>query len=207
MKLFYKSGACSLAPHIVMAELNMVYELEAVDLATKQSSSGDFNKINPKGSVPALRMDNGEILTEGAIISQYLADQKMDSGIIPKFGTLDRYRCLELMNFISTDIHKSFSPLFGADRIMKNVEGKTEMKMFYVETLKSKVQIVSDKLGTNDFMMGKQFTIADAYLFTCLGWSKYVGLDLSQWSNITTYMNRVSERPAVIKAMKEEGMI
>lgn len=207
MKLFYKSGACSLAPHIVMAELNMVYELEAVDLATKQSSSGDFKKINPKGSVPALRMENGEILTEGAIISQYLADQKMDSGLIPKFGTLDRYRCLELMNFISTDIHKSFSPLFGADRIMKNVEGKTEMKMFYIETLKSKIQIVSDKLGTNDFMMGKQFTIADAYLFTCLGWSKYVGLDLSQWSNITTYMNRVSVRPAVMKAMKEEGMI
>ncbi len=207
MKLFYKSGACSLAPHIVMAELNMVYELEAVDLATKQSSTGDFKKINPKGSVPALRMENGEILTEGAIISQYLADQKMDSGLIPKFGTLDRYRCLELMNFISTDIHKSFSPLFGADRIMKNVEGKTEMKIFYIETLKSKIQIVSDKLGTNDFMMGKQFTIADAYLFTCLGWSKYVGLDLSQWSNITTYMNRVSERPAVMKAMKEEGMI
>ena len=207
MKLFYKAAACSLAPHIVMAELNMVYEIEAVDLATKQCASGDYRKINPKGSVPAILMDNGEILSEGAIISQYLADQKMDSGLIPKFGTLERYRCLELMNFIATDIHKSFSPLFGADKIVKNVEGKTEMKMFFVETLKSKVALVSEKLGTSDYLMGKQFTIADAYLFTVLGWSKHVGLDLSTWSNVTSYMNRVSERPAVMKAMKEEGLI
>ncbi len=207
MKLFYKAGACSLAPHIVMAELNMVYEIEAVDLATKQCASGDYRKINPKGSVPAIRMDNGEILSEGAVIGQYLADQKMDSGLIPKFGTLERYRCLELMNFIATDIHKTFSPLFSADRIIKNVEGKTEMKMFFVETLKSKVAMVSEKLGTNDYLMGKQFTIADAYLFTVLGWSKHVGLDLSAWTNVSSYMNRVSERPAVMKAMKEEGLI
>lgn len=207
MKLFYKAGTCSLAPHIVLSELNMVFETEAVDLATKQCASGDYRKINPKGSVPALRMDNGEILTEGAIISQYLADQKMDSGLIPKFGTLDRYRCLELMNFIATDIHKSFSPLFGADRIVKNVEGKTEMKMYYVEALKTKIGLVSEKLGSNDFLMGNQFTIADAYLFTVLSWSKLVGLDLSAWSNVMTYMNRVSERPAVMKAMKAEGLI
>jgi glutathione S-transferase len=207
MKLFYKAGTCSLAPHIVMTELNMVFETESVDLATKQCVSGDFRKINPKGSVPALRMDNGEILTEGSIISQYLADQKMDSGLIPKYGTLERYRCLEMMNFIATEVHKSFSPLFGADRIVKNVEGKTEMKMYYVEALKTKVALVSEKLGSNDFLMGKQFTIADAYLFTVLGWSKHVGLDLSAWSNVTSYMNRVSERPAVMKAMKVEGLI
>ncbi len=207
MKLFYKAGTCSLAPHIVMNELNMVYEIEAVDLATKVSASGDYKKINPKGSVPALRMDNGEILTEGAIISQYLADQKTDSGLLPKFGTMERYRTLEMMNFIATEVHKSFSPLFGADRIVKNVEGKTEMKMFYVETLKSKVGLVSEKLGTNDFLMGKQFTICDAYLFTVLSWSKHVGLDLSAWSNVMSYMNRVSERPAVMKAMKAEGLI
>jgi glutathione S-transferase len=207
MKLFYKAGACALAPHIVMAELNMVYELEAVDLKTKTCASGDFKKINPKGSIPALRMDNGEILTEGAVISQYLADQKMDSTILPKFGTLDRVRCLEWMNFIATDLHKNFSPLFGADMIMKNVEGKTEMKMFYVETLKNKVALVSEKLGNNDYLMGKNFTIADAYLFTVLNWSKHVGLDLSQWSNMPTYMTRVHDRPAVIKAMKEEGLL
>lgn len=207
MKLFYKAGTCSLAPHIVMNELNMIYELESVDLATKVSVSGDYKKINPKGSVPALRMDNGEILTEGAIISQYLADQKMDSGLLPKYGTMERYRTLEMMNFIATDVHKSFSPLFGADKIVKNVEGKTEMKMYYVETLKSKIGLVSEKLGTNDFLMGTQFTIADAYLFTVLGWTKYVGIDLSAWSNIMSYMNRVSERPAVMKAMKAEGLI
>lgn len=207
MKLFYKAGTCSLAPHIVMNELNMVYELESVDLATKVSVSGDYKKINPKGSVPALRMDNGEILTEGAIISQYLADQKPDAALIPKFGTMERYRMLEMMNFIATDVHKSFSPLFGADRIVKNVEGKTEMKMYYVETLKSKIGLISEKLATNTFLMGDQFTIADAYLFTVLSWSKLVGLDLSAWSNVMSYMNRVSERPAVMKAMKAEGLI
>lgn len=207
MKLFYKAGTCSLAPHIVMTELNMVFETESVDLATKQSASGDYRKINPKGSVPALRMDNGEILTEGAIISQYLADQKMDSGLLPKFGTMERYRTLEMMNFIATEVHKSFSPLFGADRIVKNVEGKTEMKMYYVETLKTKIGLVSEKLGTNDYLMGKQFTIADAYLFTVLGWSKYFDLDLSAWPNVASYMSRVSERPAVMKAMKAEGLI
>ncbi len=207
MKLFYKAGTCSLAPHIVLNELNMIYELESVDLATKVSVSGDYKKINPKGSVPALRMDNGEILTEGAIISQFLADQKMESGLLPKYGTMERYRTLEMMNFIATDVHKSFSPLFGADKIVKNVEGKTEMKMYYVETVKSKIGLLSDKLGTNDYLMGTQFTIADAYLFTVLGWSKYVGIDLSAWSNIMSYMNRVSERPAVMKAMKAEGLI
>lgn len=207
MKLFYKAGTCSLAPHIVLNELNMVYELESVDLATKVSASGDYKKINAKGSVPALRMDNGEVLTEGAVISQYLADQKSDSGLLAKFGTMERYRTLEMMNFIATDIHKSFSPLFAADRIVKNVEGKTEMKMYYVETLKSRIGLVSERLATNEFLMGSQFTIADAYLFTVLSWSKHVGIDLSAWSNVMTYMSRVSERPAVMKAMKAEGLI
>jgi glutathione S-transferase len=207
MKLFYKAGACALAPHIVMAELNMVYEVEAVDLVTKTCASGDFKKINPKGAIPALRMDNGEILTEGAVISQYLADQKMDSTMLPKFGTLERVRCLEWMNFIATDLHKNFGPLFGADRIMKNTEGKTELKAFYTETLKNKITFVSEKLANNDFLMGKTFTIADAYLFTVLNWTGHVGIDLTEWTNVKAYMNRVTERPAVMRAMKEEGMI
>lgn len=207
MKLFYKPGACSLANHIVLAELNMVYELEAVDLAAKTWSGGDFKKINPKGSVPALQMDNGEVLTEGAVIGQYLADQKSEVGLLPKFGTLDRIRCLEWMNFITADVHKSFSPLFGADRIVQNVEGKTEMKMYFVESLKTKISYISEKIGGNDYLMGKQFTIADAYLFTVLGWTKFVGIDLSQWANVKTYMERVGARPGVIRAMKEEGLL
>lgn len=207
MKLFYKAGACSLAPHIVMCELNMAYELEAVDLVSKTCASGDYKAINPKGSVPALKMDNGEILTEGAVISQYLADQKIESDLMPKFGTLDRYRCMEWMNFIATDLHKNFTPLFAKDRILKNPEGKNELQAFYSGVLKMRLDFVSENLGSNDFLLGKTFTVADAYLFTVLGWSKYVGLDLSQWSNLVQYVDRVGSRPAVIRAMKEEGLL
>lgn len=207
MKLFYKAGACSLASHIVMCELNMAYELEAVDLITKQCASGDYREINPNGSVPALKMDSGEILSEGVAIMQYLADQKPEAGLMPKFGTTERYRCLEWLNFIATDLHKNFGPLFMGDKIMKNEEGKAEMKQFYAEAVKHKIGVASRKLGNNEYLLGSQFTIADAYLFTVLGWCKFVGVDLSAYENITAYMKRIAERPAVQKALKEEGLI
>ncbi len=207
MKLFFSTGTCALAPHIVMAELNMVYELEAVNLKDKTCASGDFYKINMKGSVPALKMENGEILTEGAIISQYLVDQKNEGTLLPKFGTNDRFRALEWMNFISTDIHKNFSPLFSAERSYASLETQNEVKNVYKKILTDKFNFIAEKLGQNDYLMGNQFTIADAYMFTCLAWTKYVGLDLNNWSNLTSYMKRVSERPAVMRAMKEQGMI
>lgn len=207
MKLFYKAGACSLAAHIVMAELNMAYELEAVDLQNKTCASGDFYKINAKGSVPALLMDSGEVLTECAVISQYLADQSIESTLLPKLGTIDRYRCLEWMNYIATDIHKNFGPFFSLERMMKNTEGKNEFKTSAMELLKNKVAHASEKLAANDYLLGKEFTIADAYLFTCLGWGKYIGLDIGQWPNLAAYSQRVSQRPAVLKALKEEGLL
>jgi len=207
MKLFYSTGSCALAPHIVMAELNMVYELEAVNLKEKTCTSGDFRKINLKGEVPVLKTENGEFLTEGAIISQYLADQKNEGTVLAKFGTIERLRTLEWMNFIATEVHKSFSPLFFAERTYKSTETQTDVKNYYKTSLTKKCDFIAEKLGTNDFLTGKQFTIADAYMFTCLNWSKHVGLDLSTWSNINSYMNRVSERPSVMRAMKEQGMI
>ncbi len=207
MKLFYKSAACSLAPHIVMAELNMVYELEAVDLKTKTCASGDFRKINPNGSVPALRMESGEILTEGTVIMQYLSDLKPEANMMPKTGTADRYRCLEWLNFIATDLHKNYSPLFFAGMIVKNVEGQAELKSYYVEMLRNKVAVAAERLGNRDFVLGTTFSIADAYLFTVLSWSKYVGVDLSAHTNITAYMTRIGERPSVVRAMKEEGIL
>ncbi|WP_408096033.1 glutathione transferase GstA [Peredibacter sp. HCB2-198] len=205
MRLYYKAGACSLAPHIVMAELNMVYEIEAVDLANKTCASGDYKMINPKGSVPALRMENGEVLTEGAVIMQYLADQNPEAGLMPKLGTTDRYRCMEWLNFIASEVHKNFTPLFRTS--VKNAEGLKELKDGQIETLKNKIGFISEKLGSNDFLMGKTFTVADAYLFTCLGWGKFVGLDVTQWSNIANYMARIAERPTVMRAMKEEGLL
>ncbi len=207
MKLFYSPGACSMASHIVMAELNMAYEIEAVNLKEKTCASGDFKNINSKGSVPALRMDNNEVLTEGAVIMQYLCDQKNDSTLLPKLGTLDRYRCMEWMNFIATDVHKSFSPLFYLGALVQNEQGQTQLKTATIQNLKNKISYISAKLENNDFLMGKNFTIADAYLFTVLGWGKHVGLDISEWSNINAYMGRIAQRPAVVKAMKEEGLL
>lgn len=208
MKLYYKAGACSLAPHIVMAEMNMVYETESVDLKTKMLANGDdYRTINPNGSVPALKMETGEILTEGAVIMQYLADQKPEAGLMPKFGTTERYRALEWLNFVATDLHKNYSPLFFAGMIVQNTEGQTEMKKFYVEMLDKKIAIASQRLGDKKFAMGDSFTIVDAYLFTVLGWSKFVGVDYSKYSNITNYMSRVAERPSVMRAMKEEGLM
>lgn len=206
MKLYYSPGACSLAPHIVMAELNMAYEIEAVNLRDKTCASGDYRTINPKGSVPAIKMDNGEILTEGAVISQYLADQKIDQTLLPKFGTADRYRCMEWMNYISTEIHKNFSPLFSY-KAYKTETTQTEVVAFYTEILKTKMNYLNDALNGKNFLMGNTFTIADAYLFTCLRWSNYVKIDLTQWSNVNSFIARVSERPAVMKAMKEEGIL
>lgn len=207
MKLYYAQGACSLTPHIVMAELNRVYELEQVNLKDKTCASGDFNKINPKGSVPALLMDNGELLTESAVICQYLCDNTNEQTLLGKFGSMERTRTLEWMNFIATDIHKNFSPLFFARSIVKNEEGRNELLNYYRNSLNNKFALISEKLGTNDYLMGKTFTIADAYLFTCMNWCQYVGLDYSKYTNVASYMKRIAERPAVLKAMKEEGLI
>jgi glutathione S-transferase len=207
MKLYFAKGACSLAAHIVMAELNMVYEVEAVDLKTKVCASGDFRTINMKGSVPALRMENGEILTEGAVILQYLADQKPESTLLPKFGTMERFRCLEMMNFISTELHKNYTPLFMTGMFVQSDAAKTELKTSLANLLKNKINFASEKLAQNNYLMGNIFTVADAYMFTVLNWSQYVNIDLTPWTNITAYLKRVSERPAVLKAMKEEGLI
>lgn len=207
MKLYFSPGACSMAPHIVLNELNMVFEAEMVNMKDKTCSTGDFTKINPKGAVPVLRLENGEILTEGAVISSYLADLKGDSTLIPKFGTLERVRLNEWMNFIATDFHKSFSPMWITGMISANPDAQNDIKKFYTDSIYKKVDYVSQKLGNHDYLMGKNFTVADAYLFTVLGWTKHLNMDLSKWSNITAWMSRVYARPAVQKTMKAEGLL
>jgi glutathione S-transferase len=206
MKLYYSKGACSLAPHIVLNELNMVFQTEVVDLAAKTSASGDFRTINAKGSVPALKMENGEILTEGAVIMQYLADQKPEMNLMPKLGTTERYRAQEWLNFIASEIHKGFSPLWAADRAF-TATAAVEVKNVNKARLAEKFNFLSEELGNNDYLMGKNFTVADAYLFTCLSWSRFVGVDLTTWPSLTKYVERVGSRPAVIKTMKEEGLL
>lgn len=208
MKLYFTPGACSLATHIALAETAMTYELEQVNLKNKTCPSGDFTKINAKGCVPALVMNNGEVLTECAVTMQYIAETKGDTNFYPKAGTTERYKTNEWMNFIASEVHKTFGALFIKNGLFeKNPEAMTEYKHFITENITSKFNIVSEKLGKNDYLVGKNFTIADAYLFTIMSWGKFLNFDFSKWSNLTAYQNRIYQRPSVQKALKEEGLL
>jgi glutathione S-transferase len=204
MKLYYSPGACSRAPHIALNELGIKYDLEKVNLKTKEYSGGDYRKLNPKGYVPALELDNGEILTEAAAILQYLADLKPDKEMIPKAGTPDRYREQEWLNYISTELHKGFSPLFHAHNIVKSPEAVAELKAFTTNNLAKKFDLLAQRLQNNDYLMGAKFTVADAYLFTILSWTKPLHIDMSKWPALMAYVERVGSRPEVAKTVKAE---
>jgi glutathione S-transferase len=177
MKLFYHPGACSLSPHIVLLEAGLPFTAENVAFDTKKTDGGvDFLTINSKGAVPALQMDDGFVLTEGAAIVQYIADQKPQSGLAPVAGSRERYQLMELLNYISAEVHKNFSPLF-------NPHGSAESKASLKETLAQKFKWLTQYLGKKSYLMGNTFTVADAYLFTVLGWAPHVGVDLSGYRN------------------------
>ena len=201
MKLYYATGACSLSPHIVALEAGIALELEKVDGATKRTASGeDFLKINPKGYVPALQLDNGEVLTEGQVLVQYLADQKPESGLAPAYGTLARYRLQEMLGYINSELHKGYSPLF-------NPNTPAEVKQQQKETLRKRYVLPESVLARQEWLLGDHFTGADAYLFTITNWASHVGLDLSQFKALTAFQQRVAARPAVQAAMEAEGLI
>ncbi len=200
MKLFYAPGACSLSPHIALLEAGIQFDLEKVDFSKKMTSMGDFTKINPKGYVPALMLDNGELLTEGAVIVQYIADQKPEKNLMPKVGTFERYRTQEWLNFISTELHKGFSPLF-------NKTAPEETKAVAREKLHTRLDYVSQHLTKNHFLMGSQYTVADAYLFTVLTWSEHVKVDITKLQGLMGFMERMKSRPATHTALKAEGLL
>ncbi len=207
MKLYFSPGACSFSPHIVLNELGIPFELVRVDMKSKKTSTGeDFLKINPNGYVPAIQTDKGEYLSEGVAITQYLADLKPDSGLAPKLGTMERYKLMEMLNFITTEIHKGFSPLFAADSMVANKEGNAQLKEFAKARLGQRIGFLADTLSKQPFLMGSTMTIADSYALTCLRWSKIVSVDLSPWPTITSYMARMHERPSVMKAIQAEGL-
>ena len=200
MKLYYTPGACSLSPHIVLREAGYSFDLEKVDLKTKKTESGaDFNDVHAKSYVPQLQLDNGEILSEGAVIVQYLADQKPDSGLAPKHGSFERVRLNELLNYIAAEVHKSFGPFFyGLNE---------ETREFYRKKLEKSFQYLADKLQGKKYLLGDQFSVADAYLFTVLSWTKTLKIDLSRWPVLTEYLERVAARPKVQEALKAEGLL
>jgi len=201
MKLYYSPGACSLSPHIVAREAGIPIDLEKVDLAKHQTESGkDYNTINPKGYVPALGFDDGSILTEGPAIIQYLADQKPATGLAPMAGTIDRYRLQEWLTFIGTELHKAFTPLF--------VPGTPdEVKQSSITRIKARLSYLNDQLANRQFLLGNNFTVADAYAYTIVNWTNFVGIDLKPYPNLVAFMSRVSARPKVQEALKAEGLM
>ena len=199
MKLYYMPGACSFAPHIILHEGGFEHEVDKLDRTTRKTAGGeDYNQINPKGYVPALRLDDGQVLTEAAVVLQYLADQKPDAGLAPRFGTMERYRLMETLHFISTEIHKAFSPLFKPDI-------SNDARAAQINQLARRFDYVERRLGENTYVMGDRFTIADAYLFTVMSWADGVKIDLARWPKIRDYLTRISQRPSVQAAKKMEA--
>ena len=201
MKLYYSPGACSLSPHIVAHETGEPLDLERVDTKTKKTATGrDYTAINPKGYVPALELDDGQILTEGPAIVQYLADRHPEAGLVPAAGTLERYRVQELLGYINSEIHKSYSPLFGPN---VSPELRTEKHAY----LNKRYALLDKQLAGRDYLFGDRFGVGDAYLFTVTNWAKHVRLDLSEHRNIAAFQERVAARPAVQAALKAEGLL
>lgn len=201
MKLFYAPGACSLSPHIVAKELGIDIELEKVDLKAKQTEHGqDFSAVNPKGYIPTLQLDNGEVLTEGPVIVQYLADQKPASGLAPANGTMARYRLQEMLGFINSELHKTYSPLF-------NPASTPEVRKERSEHLQKRYAVVEKVLAKQPYLLGEQFSVADAYLFTVTNWSNFIKLDLSAFPNLMAFQARVAARPAVQAALRAEKLL
>jgi glutathione S-transferase len=199
MKLYFTPGACSLSPHIVLREAGLPFTLEQVDLATKRTKSGgDYRAVNPKGAVPALETDQGQVLTEGSAIVQYIADQKPASGLAPAAGEMERYRLQEWLNYIASEVHKGFSPLF-------NPKASDEWKGVVKGMLGQRFDFLSSKLEHQPYLMGQTFSVADAYLFTILTWAPRLNVDLGKWPVLKAFSDRVAARPAVKAALEAEA--
>ncbi len=200
MKLYYSPGACSLSPHIVLHEAGLTFQPVLANLKTHQLGDGsDFYAVNQKGYVPVLELDDGQRLSEGPAIVQYIADRAPEKKLAPAAGTMERYRLMEWLNFISTEMHKGFSPLF-------NPAMPEEGKVLSRTRLGERFKWLDSQLAGKAYLMGEQFTVADAYLFTVSSWAKHVGVDLSALGNLGAYMARVAARPGVQAALKAEGL-
>jgi glutathione S-transferase len=200
MKLYYSPGACSLAPHIVLNELGATYDLEKVDLAAKTTETGtDYTAVNGKGYVPTLDLGKGEVLTEVSTILQYLADKAGNSGLLPAFGSMDRYRAMESLNFIASELHKGIGGLF-------NKAMPDDGKKAIIDRLERRFAWLDSELSKKPYLLGQNYSVADAYAFTVLGWTKWLNIDLSPYAHIVAYLDRVGQRPAVQAALKKEGL-
>jgi glutathione S-transferase len=201
MKLYYTPGACSLSPHIALLEAGLPYDLVKVDLRAKKLENGDdFLKVNPKGQVPVLALDSGELVTEGPVIVQMIADSAAGTNLAPARDSTDRYKLLEWLNFITAELHKNFGPMFSP--VLAD-----EAKAFFKDRVMGKFKYVDSQLAGRDYLMGSQFTVADGYLFTMLSWAERMKFDLSEMPNLVAYKARVGARPKVQEALTKEGLM
>ena len=209
MKLYYKPGACSLASHIVLEEIGQPFDLERTNTETGTTEFGeDFSGISPNGYVPALKIQSGEIITENPAVLQYLADQSTGNGtgtgtgLAPANGTLERVRLQELLNFLSSELHKAFGPFFSGSDLLPSERSEAE------RNVGRRVRYIEQRLSNgNSFLLGDDFTVADAYAFVVLNWANVVGIDLSSWPQTQAYLERIKVRPSVIRAMTSEGLL
>ena len=201
MKLYYSPGACSLSPHIALLEAGLPYDLVKVDLRAKKLENGDdYLKINPKGQVPALALDNGEVVTEGPVIVQMIADKASAKNLAPARDSAERYKLQEWLNYITAELHKNFGPMFSP--VLAD-----DAKAFFKDRVMGKFKYVESQLAGRDYVMGKQFTVADGYLFTMLAWADRLKFDLSAMPNLLAYKARVGARPKVQEALTKEGLM
>ena len=201
MKLYYSPGACSLSPHIVLLEAGLPYDLVKVDLRAKKLENGDdYLKVNPKGQVPALALDSGELVTEGPVIVQMLADKAPAKNLAPPRDSAERYKLQEWLNYITTELHKSLGPLFSP--VLSD-----DAKSFFKDRATGKFKYLDSQLAGRDYLMGKQFTVPDAYLFVMLSWAELMKFDLSGLSNLIAYKARIAARPKVQEALTKEGLL
>jgi glutathione S-transferase len=201
MKLYYSPGACSLSPHIALLEAGLPYDLVKVDLRAKKLENGDdFLKVNPKGQVPALALDSGELVTEGPVIVQMIADKAPGKNLAPARDSAERYKLLEWLNFITGELHKNFSPMF-------NPAIPDEVKNVFRERIMGKFKYLDAQLAGRDYLMGKQFSVADGYLYTMLRWADGHKFDLSGLKNLMAFKERVAARPKVQEALTKEGLM
>jgi glutathione S-transferase len=201
MKLYYSPGACSLSPHIALLEAGLPYDLVKVDLKAKKLENGDdFLSINPKGQVPALALDSGELVTEGPVIVQIIADQVSSKNLAPARDSAERYKLQEWLTYINSEVHKNFGPMFSP--VLAD-----DAKAFFKDRVMGKFKYIDGALAGKDYLMGKQFTVADGYLFTMLSWAERMKFDLAAMPNLLAYKARVGARPAVQAALTKEGLM
>lgn len=201
MNLYYSPGACSQAAHIILHEAGLDHDSTRVDLRAKRTEKGDdYLTINPKGAVPALELESGEVLTENAVLLQFIAETAAADALLPPPGDIERYRILEWLNFIATELHKSFAPLFKPD-------ASDETKAFFREIIGARFDYADWRIGSGPYLMGEGFTLPDAYMFVMTGWAQGMNIDLARWPNLAAFRERMMERPSVRQVLEFEGLL